>query len=53
MVLFKKRILLILISLVLAAVLSFLQYQYFHKMTEGDKKIQVIAAFSDIKTGEK
>jgi len=49
----RRKMILIALSLVLAAGLSFLQYQYFKKMTESDKKIEVVAAASDIKAGEK
>jgi len=51
--LMKKKAILILLSLILAGGLSFFQYQYFEKMAAGDKKIQVLAAVSDIKDGEK
>ncbi|MDI3519753.1 MAG: pilus assembly protein CpaB [Caldanaerobacter sp.] len=49
----KKKAILIALSLILAGGLSFFQYQYFKGMAESDKKIQVIAAVSDIKAGEK
>lgn len=52
MILFRKKTTLIVISLILAAGLSFLQYRYFKNMAESDKKIQVIVAASDIKAGE-
>lgn len=49
----KKKAIFIALSLILAGGLSFFQYQYFKGMAESDKKIQVIAAASDIKAGEK
>lgn len=49
----RRKMILIAVSLVLAVGLSFLQYQYFKKMTESDKKIEVVVAASDIKAGEK
>jgi pilus assembly protein CpaB len=49
----KEKAILIALSLILAGGLSFFQYQYFKNMAESDKKIQVIAAASDIKAGEK
>lgn len=49
----KKKAILIALSLILAGGLSFFQYQYFKSMAESDKKIQVFAAISDIKAGEK
>lgn len=52
MILFRKKTTLIVISLILAAGLSFLQYRYFKNMAESDKKIQIIVAASDIKAGE-
>lgn len=52
MVLFRKKTTLIVISLILAAGLSFLQYRYFKNMAESDRKIQVVAAAADIEAGE-
>lgn len=52
MVLFRKKTTLIAISLILATVLSFLQYRYYKNMAESDRKIQVIAATADIEAGD-
>ncbi|TYP56823.1 Flp pilus assembly protein CpaB [Thermosediminibacter litoriperuensis] len=49
---FKRKTVLIVISLLLATGLTFLQYRYFKSMAESDKKIQVVVAGADIEAGE-
>nr|PZN02840.1 MAG: Flp pilus assembly protein CpaB [Bacillota bacterium] len=52
MYLFRRKAILIAISMIIAAGLSFLQYRYFKSVNESDRKIQVAVAASDIKVGE-
>ncbi|ADL07194.1 Flp pilus assembly protein CpaB [Thermosediminibacter oceani] len=49
---FKRKTVLIVISLLLATGLTFLQYRYFKSMAESDRKIQVVVAAADIEAGE-
>lgn len=49
---FKRKTVLIVISLLLATGLTFLQYRYFKSIAESDRKIQVVVAAADIEAGE-
>lgn len=49
----RRKMILIAVSLVLAVGLSFLQYQYFKKMTESDKKLRLLLLLLTLKQEKK